>query len=155
MTPDLFATAEYVRGRSDAGTVLGGRYVVERRLGQGGSGQVYAAQDLETGMRVAVKALHPRIAQNPLWVARLRNEVVTAWRVHHPNVARLYLDCRRGARLIVQELGRHALAANAIGRRQNFNPVTQAPNRPVGCANLACHPPQILIVTNIFRVMNL
>jgi hypothetical protein len=44
--------------RLTAGTVLGGRFVLENLAGSGGMGDVYRAQDRETAAPVAVKVLH-------------------------------------------------------------------------------------------------
>jgi len=45
-----------------APATLGGRYVLERRLDGGGMADVYLAEDLALGRRVAVKVLKPELA---------------------------------------------------------------------------------------------
>src|SRR5882757_6560120 len=53
--------AKFPRGMEapfQPGAVLAGKYVVERMIGQGGSGFVLAAQHLVLKQRVAVKLLH-------------------------------------------------------------------------------------------------
>jgi len=63
-----------------------GPYRVIRRLGQGGMGVVYLAADAD-GQYVAVKALHPGMAQEENARRRLAREVETMHRVRSPYVA--------------------------------------------------------------------
>jgi serine/threonine-protein kinase len=68
--------------------VVAGRYRVERWLGAGGSAAVYAAQDLQRSMPVALKLLTAS-SQDPKLVARFRQELEHARVLEHPNVLRL------------------------------------------------------------------
>lgn len=72
------------------GTVLAQRYRLVRFLARGGMGEVYEAEDLSLGSRVALKALSPLVAADPTMSARLKREVLLARRVTHPNVCRLH-----------------------------------------------------------------
>ena len=56
------------------GTILADRYRLGEELGRGGMGAVYRATDLRTGGPVAVKALHPAFARDPVYRERLRRE---------------------------------------------------------------------------------
>jgi eukaryotic-like serine/threonine-protein kinase len=69
-------------------TVVGGRYRVRRLIGQGGMGEVYAA-DGKGGEKVALKVLHERAAQDPDMVARFQREASIASQVKSPYVARI------------------------------------------------------------------
>ncbi len=73
-----------------AGSIIGGRYRMVARLGKGGMGVVYRAEDLTLGQPVALKFLDPLFARDPSWLARFRNEVRTARAVTHPNVCRVF-----------------------------------------------------------------
>jgi serine/threonine-protein kinase len=73
-----------------AGTMIGDRYRVIAPLGRGGMGVVYRAEDLKLSQDVALKFLNPTLARNPVWVARLREEVRIARSVTHPSVCRVY-----------------------------------------------------------------
>ncbi len=53
-------------------------------------GEVYRADDLDLGESVALKFLPQRVACNPAWLARFRNEVRVARQIAHPNVCRVY-----------------------------------------------------------------
>jgi eukaryotic-like serine/threonine-protein kinase len=69
-----------------SGKLLDARYQVGRRLGEGGMSYVYRAQDVDTGVPVAVKILLPRLSRDPAAVERLRREADIATKLAHPNV---------------------------------------------------------------------
>ena len=77
------------------GHLLAGRYQIERCLGSGGMGEVYAADDRELGEQVALKIIRPEGTLGAGMMERLRREVQLARRVTHPNVCRVF------------DLGRH------------------------------------------------
>ncbi|HNN96607.1 MAG TPA: serine/threonine-protein kinase [Pseudomonadota bacterium] len=64
-------------------------YRVLRELGRGGMGVVYEAEHREFRSRVAIKVLHPRLAQDPQILARFRLEAVAANVPQHPGIARV------------------------------------------------------------------
>lgn len=70
--------------------VLGGKWRVERRLGMGGMGAVYLAVDLSLGRRVAVKVLHPALADDKSFVARFQREARVMARLDHPGLVPIY-----------------------------------------------------------------
>jgi serine/threonine protein kinase/lipopolysaccharide biosynthesis regulator YciM len=72
------------------GSVLAGRFRIDRFLGRGGMGEVYAAWDPVVQQNVAVKTLLPRIANDAESIGRLRQEIQSARRVTHPNVCRVF-----------------------------------------------------------------
>ena len=72
------------------GTVLGGRYEIERPLGVGGMGAVYLAKDLELERPVALKVIRPELAANPDILLRFKQEILLASKVTHRNVIRIY-----------------------------------------------------------------
>jgi hypothetical protein len=77
-------------GRFEPGQRLGSRYRIVARLGEGGMGEVYRADDLELGQSVALKFLPQRVAADESRLRRFRNEVRTARQVAHPNLCRIY-----------------------------------------------------------------
>src|SRR5579864_1775883 len=77
-------------GRFVPGTLLAGRYRIIAKLGQGGMGEVYRADDLVLGQAVALKFLPLEATDNPEALNRFRNEVRIARQVSHPNVCRVY-----------------------------------------------------------------
>lgn len=77
------------RHRHYPGELLASRYEIRRFLAAGGSGEVYEAEDLERGERIAVKSLSREIPGGDQ-LAWLRREVGAARRVNHRNVAKVY-----------------------------------------------------------------
>ena len=86
-----------------AGTVLAGRYRIERELGKGGMGRVLVARDEKLGRRVAVKVV--TAAHDPARVRRFEQEARTAGALEHPNVLAVYdLGEQDGVPFLVTEL---------------------------------------------------
>src|SRR5215472_1365022 len=69
------------------GKMLSGRYRIERVIGEGGMGAVYAAEHTLMRKRLAVKVLHPEMSRLPEVVARFEREAMAAAHIDHPNVA--------------------------------------------------------------------
>ena len=72
------------------GEKLGDRFVVSRFLAQGGMGEVYEAEDLELGGRVALKVMRPGIAAHAGSLERFRREILLARKVNSPHVCRVH-----------------------------------------------------------------
>ncbi|MEM9189715.1 MAG: protein kinase [Myxococcota bacterium] len=71
------------------GLVIGGRYQLLHRLASGGMGSVYAGRAIGAGgfeRRLAIKRLHPHLAEREKFVAMFLDEARLAARIHHPNV---------------------------------------------------------------------
>src|SRR5215470_3939192 len=68
------------------GSVIAGIYKIRRMIGQGGMGEVYAAEG-RGGEKVALKILHERAAQDPDLVARFNREADIAKKIASPFVA--------------------------------------------------------------------
>ena len=71
------------------GDLLGDRYRIVSVLGEGGFGSVYAADDLESGKRVAVKCLHAHLAVDHDVVVRFRREARAATEICRQTIAYL------------------------------------------------------------------
>ncbi len=73
------------------GQTLGGRYVITRKLGEGGMGMVYEAERQLAGIaqRVAIKTLHQHLSSDPSIVARFHRECQTIAQLRHPNTIRV------------------------------------------------------------------
>ncbi len=69
---------------------LAGRYVLERRLGRGGSGVVFLARELRLDRPVAIKLLPPPQAVDPIARRRFIGEARTAARLSHPNIVPIF-----------------------------------------------------------------
>lgn len=75
---------------SDQSTTLAERYVLEERIAAGGMASVWRARDSVLARPVAVKILHPHLAQDASFVERFRIEALAAARLSHPNVVAIY-----------------------------------------------------------------
>ena len=63
----------YPQEASLVGEVLDGRYKIIRKLGEGGMGEVYAAEHVHIEKRFAIKLLRPEIVSNAEAVQRFRH----------------------------------------------------------------------------------
>lgn len=68
------------------GSLLEDRYQVRRLIARGGTATVYEGLDERLERPVALKIMHPHVADDPSFVARARREAKSAARLHHPNV---------------------------------------------------------------------
>jgi len=65
-------------------------YRIEEKLGEGGMGVVYRAEDTRLGRQVALKALAPAYARDPNRRKRFQHEARAAARLNHPGIAAVY-----------------------------------------------------------------
>jgi eukaryotic-like serine/threonine-protein kinase len=79
-----------VSERLDTGTIVDGRYRIVSRLGSGGMADVYCAEDLQLGRRVALKVLYRRFAEDQEFVERFRREASSAAGLQHQHVVSVY-----------------------------------------------------------------
>ena len=96
---------EVTRSALEAGLVVAGGYTLERVVGEGGMGVVWAASARD-GRRVALKFLHPDKSDDPKSYQRMLREARAARAVQHPNVAEVLdvLETDDGLPFIVMEL---------------------------------------------------
>jgi eukaryotic-like serine/threonine-protein kinase len=70
--------------------IVDGRYQVVGRIGSGGMADVFCAEDLQLGRKVALKLLYRRFAEDEEFVERFRREASAAAGLQHPNVVGIY-----------------------------------------------------------------
>lgn len=106
---DAAASAAAITPPSDwkgfvEGSMLGGRYKLEKKLGEGGMASVFRAHDLELDERVAIKVFTQTIEDENM-IARFKQELTLSRKLSHPNIIRLYdIGTFLGYRFISMEL---------------------------------------------------
>lgn len=97
--------------------MLGGRYLLQGRIGDGGMGDVWRAEDPILGRSVAIKLLLPMLADDAAFVARFRKEARILAALDHPGIVTIYDygestddDGRDTIYLVMQLIDGHALS---------------------------------------------
>ena len=72
------------------GKVVRGRYRVLEKLGEGGMGTVYLAEQIAINRKVALKILHPDYARDQEFVRRFRQEAKLAAALNHRNIITVF-----------------------------------------------------------------
>ncbi len=72
------------------GRLLDGRYRVVRRIARGGMAVVYEALDTRLDRPVALKVMHPWLAEDTTFVSKFIHEARSAARLSHPNIVAVY-----------------------------------------------------------------
>ena len=65
-------------------------YRIERKIGQGGMGEVWSAMDTRLNRAAAIKALPASLAEDPERLARFKREAQLLASLNHPNIAGIY-----------------------------------------------------------------
>ena len=76
----------------DANTILS-HYRIVSKIGAGGMGEVYLAEDTRLKRRVALKILPADLASNKDRMRRFEQEAIAAAALNHPNIAHIYEIC--------------------------------------------------------------
>ncbi|MGV3485239.1 MAG: protein kinase domain-containing protein, partial [Planctomycetaceae bacterium] len=108
-----------------------GDYRIEREIGRGGMGIVYAATQLSLRRNVALKVLPFAAVLDQQQVARFRNEAQAAASLHHPHIVPVFaVGCERGVHYysmqlidgqtleqVIKEMPLHSAGASSLKRQ--------------------------------------
>lgn len=72
------------------GQLVAERYLVERLVARGGMATVYQAEDVRLERKVALKIIHPHLAQDPSFRQKFIAEARIAARLSHPNLVNVF-----------------------------------------------------------------
>jgi len=103
-----------------SGALIAGRFRVERLVGSGGMGEVWAGEQTALGVRVALKTLLPAAACDPQIVARFKREAYLLGRIRSDYVARVVdfiTDPRVGLVLVMEFVEGEPLSVALAGHR--------------------------------------
>jgi len=101
--------------------VLANRYRIERELGEGGMGRVYAAWDDELECQVAIKTLRQILGTDALLAKRLKAEAKLSMDLTHPNIVRVHnLELNSRIKFLVMEYVEGESLAQRIGREEKL-----------------------------------
>ena len=72
------------------GEIFGRRYQIIEEIGRGGMGRIYKAQDLELGVTVAIKMIHPYHSSKPQFIEQFKQETLLGRSISNENVIRIF-----------------------------------------------------------------
>jgi len=67
-----------------------GHFLIQAEIGRGGMGTIYFAIDTMLNREVALKAIHPQLADNQQLMDRFKIEAMTQARMNHPNIVTIF-----------------------------------------------------------------
>jgi serine/threonine protein kinase len=94
-----------------------GHYAIKEKLGSGGMGDVYVAEDAKLGRNVALKVLPPAMAKHPERRLRFEREAKAVATLNHPNIVTIHsVEEDEGVHFITMELVRGRTLTEIIAK---------------------------------------
>jgi serine/threonine protein kinase/tetratricopeptide (TPR) repeat protein len=124
-------TGEVIRDREAPERI--GHYIIERKIGEGGMGVVYAARDERLGRTIALKTLSA-LAGDEIARQRLWREARAAAAVNHPNVCQIHEIGEDGGRVF---LAMELLEGESLAERLDRGALPAAEAVPIELGILA------------------
>ena len=112
----------------EAGVAIGGRYRLEKLLGEGGMGVVYCAEHISLGKKVALKFLRGQMADDPVVLKRFQREARAAGSIDHPGIVAVTdfgEDGEHGCYYAMEYVPGHSLAT-ILAEQGPFTPLEAA-----------------------------
>lgn len=72
------------------GSIIGGKYHIKKKLGEGGMGAVYLGEHVKMNRKSAIKVMTQSMAHDTDAIARFNREATNAAQINHPNVCAIY-----------------------------------------------------------------
>jgi serine/threonine protein kinase len=108
-----------------------GNYRLIERIGAGGMGEVWRAEDTKLLRHVAIKILPPQLALDAEWKERFLREARAIAQVNHPNIATIYSIDQHGDSFFI--------AMELIEGEPLSNMIAQGPMTPADAVRVAAH----------------
>ncbi|MDQ3280377.1 MAG: protein kinase [Acidobacteriota bacterium] len=108
-----------------------GTYRLISRLGAGGMGEVWRAEDTKLLRQVAIKILPEQLAKDPEWKDRFLREARTIAQLNHPNIATIYSIDQQGDTLFI--------AMELIEGESLSSVIARGPMIPADAVRVAAH----------------
>ncbi len=120
------------------GTVFAKRYRIISELGRGGMGRVFRVADTKVGEEIALKLIRADASTDPTSVERFKNELKSARKIVHKNVARVFdLNEEDGVPYITMEFVKGENLKLLIDREKGLSPGQAVPIARQICEGLA------------------
>ena len=104
-------------------TLIGARYRLERRIGQGGMAEVWLANDISLGRKVAVKMMKAQHNNDAVVIERFRREAQASAALNHPNIVTVYdVVENEGHQAVVMEYIEGFTLREFLDQKQRISP---------------------------------